>query len=265
MLNQADEAKPTIKQGTLIEEYMSNIGSSANKGYKLDNPDEAKSTIKQSTLIENYASVAKNNGGYYTSNADEAKATMKQTTLIEDYVSGLSSSTGYYTKQTDEAKPTIKQTTLTGDYISTGKFHVGQARSHMDVNAMETSDARETTLKLRFPATKNISLVGTAGRPVDLHRAPDKSLIGKMTLKDNPSYNPNLGLANKSRVVVRADFEMNHNKNDLQQNTPILDADFIEILGEVLTNNPLVNNLVHKSTNKNTQNTYMFNYTDRKN
>jgi hypothetical protein len=92
---------------------------------------------------------------------------------------------------------------------------------------------------------------------------PEKQFIGKTELKENPTFDPHLHLPNKAKVVARANFQMNINKKDTQQNTPILDPEFVAIMGNTLAKNPLVNNLVYRGTADNNGDTYMFQYTER--
>jgi hypothetical protein len=80
-----------------------------------------------------------------------------------------------------------------------------------------------------------------------------------MVLKDPATYETYLN-PNKSNGVHRSDFMQIAKKNDTQQVQEIFDADFINIMGNSLTNNTLVNNLVHRGTyNSNPVNTFMFN------
>jgi len=65
---------------------------------------------------------------------------------------------------------------------------------------------------------------------------------------------------NKAKEVLRADFMQIAKKNDVQQTQQIFDNDFINIMGNYMTNNSLVNNLVHKgSYSQNPVNTFTFN------
>ena len=120
----------------------------------------------------------------------------------------------------------------------------------MDIDNGESSANRETLSAMREPTWR--------GPPV----VPEKQFIGKMDLKNNPTYEPNLHLPNLSTGVVRANFEYAIKKNDTQQNAQIFDPEFLNIMGHTLQQNPLVNNIVYRGKNNNND-TYMFEYTQK--
>ena len=243
-----DEAKGTVRQET-NSPFNTHVG-----GPKLANQvalsDEAKGTIKQDTLLEDYLS----GGGADSLNKittylqDQAKGTIKQDTLLEDYISsgGADSLNKLTTYLQDQAKGTIKQDTLIENYVTNAQEPVGNVTTRLHYKHIQSSDGRETVAKERAPTWNGFA------------ETPSTNQVNMM-LKDAATYDAYLH-PNKATEVLRADFMQIAKKNDVQQTQQIFDNDFINIMGNYMTNNSLVNNLVHKgSYNQNPVNTFTFN------
>ncbi len=270
-----DEAKATGRQEVTIKDYNSNM--SLNGGYNTYLLDEAKATLKQDTMINNYISNSKHNTGQSVYLLDEAKATLKQDTMINDYISNGNHNTGQSVYLLDEAKGTLKQDTMVNNYVyipgstSINKLKTYQSdeakatlkqdnliidhkgnvertgpealRSRLDANQMMTKSNREIVMKERAPTQRGISLT------------PDSRLMN-VELKDNVKHNPLL-IPNKSFECKRSNFEYSSKKNNTQTQNNVFDDEFLYIMGDVLTQNALVNNLVHQG-NKNAEVRNMF-------
>jgi len=229
-----DNAKGTVRQFT-NQPFNTNIGTAvqANANHYQDN---AKITIRDGQQIDYQGPIQKPveaNAQYYQ---DIAKPTVKQSTLNENYLSigGTTTLNQLMAQLSDLAKPTIKQTTLNENYIGTGKFGVSENRNRSDIQNMEVSDAREKLSKLPTPTPK-----GT-------FNTPNKHFVN-MVLKDSATYDPLL-VPNKARYGdPRSNFEFGAKKNNTQQGSFELDSSFIDIMGNVLTSNPLINNLIYRS------------------
>ena len=239
-------ASATNRQET-SNEYFGNTysGHTNNKVYL---QDEAKPTIKETTLIENYVGNNKINGGNKIYQQDEAKQTIKETTLIENHIGNIGSMTTNQLKTylMDQARSTIKETTLCEDYLS-NPSKIINIRTRSDINNMETSDNRELIAKERAPTWRGIAMT------------PNEKLL-KVELKDAVTYNSHT-TPNKSRFNInKVDLNYRINKKDVQQTPMIFDEHFIEIMGDTIENNPLVNNIVYKGrVNQQNSNTFTYN------
>ena len=244
MVYLSDEAKATLKQDSLINNYITN--SNNNTGQMVYLSDEAKATLKQDTLINNYISNGNHNTAQSVYLLDEAKSTIKQDTMINDYayIPGSTSINKLKTYQADEAKSTIKQENLIIDYKGNIERTGPEAlRSRLDANHMITKSNREEVMKGRAPTQKGVSLT------------PDSKLMN-VELKDNIKYD-SLLIPNKSFECKRSNFEYSSKKNNTQNQNNVFDDEFLDIMGDILTQNALVNNLVHRS-NKNAEVRNMF-------
>ena len=243
-----DDAKGTIRQET-NKPFNTNI-TGTDYAVKVQLSDQAKATIKQDTLLEDYIS----GGGADSLNKlttylqDQAKGTIKQDTLIENYISGggadnLNKLTTYLQ---DQAKGTIKQDTMLENYMGNVVEYMANVTTRTNYKNIESSDGRETVSKQRAPTWKGYA------------DTPSVKQVNMM-LKDAATYESYLN-PNKANEVLRTDFMQIAKRNDVQQTQQIFDKDFINIMGNTLTHNTLVNNLVYRgSYDNNPVNTFIFN------
>jgi len=245
-----DEIRATIRQ-TTNEPFNQVLGSNVeNKGIYTTIQDEIKSTIRQMTNGPFNTNIDKSEGkGTYVKQLDEAKSTIKQDTLIENYNSNIGSSTfnKNTVQQLDEAKGTLRQLIDFNDYKGIIGFETGP-RPREDMKNADVPEGREIISKEREPTWR-----GT-------FETPDKNLMN-VELKDNPTYN-NIKIPDMHRMSKQSDINYQIRKNDVQQTPSILDDNYINIIANMMNNNILVNNLVHKSKNNiledKMQNSYMF-------
>jgi hypothetical protein len=228
-----DEIKATGRQETDFQQFgYANGGYNGNTVY---NQDEAKPTIKQSTIIENHISNGKDIGGNVSQLLDDARTTIKQTTMLENYVGniGSMSTSQLKTYLQDEARSTIKETTILENHISNPSKTIN-VRTRLDVNNMEQSDNREIISKQRAPTWKGTS------------QTPDEKLLN-VELRNAVTYE-NRMMPDKSKLGnhKRSSFNYNINKKDVQQNQLIFDEQFLEIMGDTIQSNPLINNILYK-------------------
>ena len=227
-----DDVKPTLKQYNLLTNHLGTpIGVTlSNTCYYSDN---AKATLKQDTLYNHSGNIIGNMKGNIIHLLDNAKATIKQDTLIYDHLgNALGIISGSIVQLSDIAKPTIKQDTMVENYISNSKLSTN-IRERSDINNMETSDSREIISKNRTPTAKGIL------------QTPNEKLLN-MELKIMPNFE-SLKNPNKSRITVkRFDYNNIHKKNTLNIDT-FFDSELVNIQNNILTNNKLINNIVHKA------------------
>lgn len=111
-----DVAKTTVKETTLIENYVNNVNMPHKKTITYDPHDVAKTTIKETTLIENHVNnVNMPHKKTITYDPhDVAKTTIKETTLIENHVNNVNmpNKKAITYDPHDVAKTTVKETTL---------------------------------------------------------------------------------------------------------------------------------------------------------
>ena len=228
------------------KEYFGNTDSGY-RNNKVYLQDEAKTTIKETTLLENYISNNKITGGTKTYLQDEARSTIKETTLLENYIGNIGSMTTNQLKAylMDEARSTLKETTLGEDYLSNPNKSIN-IRTRTDISNMETSDNREVIAKERTPTWRGVAMT------------PNEKLLN-VELKDVVTYETRM-IPNKSKFNIKqSDINYRINKKDVQQTPMIFDEHFIEIMGDTIENNPLVNNIVYQGK-ANQQNSNMFVY-----
>jgi hypothetical protein len=237
--NITDEMKYTIRQET---NQPFNTNANPNQRNNISNiTDEMKYTVRQETnqpFNTNISSIQQNS---ISSLLDEMKGTIKQDTLIENYIPmvGTSQTMKNTTYLQDDVKNTLRQETTIKDYIgSATNSNINYLIDRTNVEHMETSDGREVIAKRVVPTWKGIA------------ETPSKELVNA-ELKNAVTYEDVINIPNKSRNTNRNNFIYELNKNDVQQLQPIFDNSFIEIMGNTLKNNCLINNLVYKSNNNN--------------
>jgi len=244
----SDDAKSTIRQ-TTNKPFNTNI-TGPEYATTVQQTDQAKGTIKQDTLLMDYIS----GGGADSLNKlttylqDQAKGTIKQDTLITDYLSvgGADSLNKLTTHLQDQAKGTIKQDTMLKDYVGNIVNPISNVTTRTNYKNIESSDGRETVGKERTPTWKGYA------------ETPSTEQVNMM-LKNAATYDAYLH-PNQANQVLVADIVQNIKKNDVQQTQQIFDSNFINIMGNTLTHNSLVNNMVHRGVyNSNPVNTFVFN------
>ena len=245
----SDLAKGTIRQET--DKPFNTFSAPAQRSNTVALSDQAKATIKQDTLLEDYISSGGSNNllKLTTYLQDLAKGTIKQDTLLENYVPtvGNSSTLNITTYLQDQAKGTTKQDTLIENYLPTPAQNIiSNTATRSNYENIQSSDGRETISKSRVPTWK-----GFAETPSINHI--------NMQLKNPATHEAYLN-PNMSNELMRSDFMQSTKKNDVQQVKEIFDSDFINIMGNYMTQNSLVNNLVHKGKYSAEQvNTFNFN------
>jgi len=233
--DQKDEAKATIREN-MSSQLNTNIGRGGVSGYYQDQKDEAKATIRETTASNLNTNIGKGGiSGYYQDQKDEAKATIKETTSTHLNL-GVNSnaSKAYYQNLKDEARSTIREDISTQLNSNVGPTAINREAIFYK-NTVETSDGREIVAKQRIPTTRGA------------YNVPNKQFIN-IELKDDPKFDPLMIRDGTNKYVLRADTEYNLKKNNTQQTMPIFDANFLNIMNDTLENNPIVNNLIHKST-----------------
>jgi hypothetical protein len=216
-----DNARPTIKQTTQNNNYISNNRGLNNKNQVyLD--DEAKPTIKQTTQNNNYIS---NNRGLNNKNQvyldDEAKPTIKQTTQNNSYISnnrGLNNKNQVYLD--DDAKPTIKQTTINNQYQG-GLRDIEKPRRNEDISNQE-NNCKDEILEGRLPTMTQEKY------------GPNEELIN-MELKEHQRIN-RINQPTKilnENLMLMMEIKKKEIKDDYNINTDFMVS---------LKRNPLINN-----------------------
>ena len=248
MVDLQDEARSTIKQDTMLKNYLGQ-GQGPTTKNTVDLQDEARSTIKQDTMIKNYLGQGQ---GPTTKNMvdlqDEARSTIKQDTMVKNHMTSLGSSSlaELRTYLQDEARSTIKQDTMINNYKSNVNNSTNiKTRTRTDIANMETSDGRETIAKQRAPTWKGFA------------ETPSAKLLN-VELKNMPQYTDPM-IPDKSNDTLRFNFQYDLKRNDVQQTNPIFDNNFIDIMGDSLKSNSLVNNLIYKGNQNSNSTTFFYN------
>ena len=238
-INNKDKAKPTIKQTTLINDIIANIGNTISQ-YIKDDSDIAKITIKQQTENTKNIGHANNNnqGNYIIDENYNARETMKESTLSATPLGrGHNTELGNYTKDyNDVARDTIKQNIINNTYISGAHGEIDEPISHMASNNMILDERREITTFNRTSNGRkdangpyiNKDTVELNDRLVYTHiPTPFKAL--------DQSISPSVCSEMINNVYIKA-------KPVIETSTYYINDNFIN----TLSNNPLVNDIYHQ-------------------
>jgi hypothetical protein len=272
-----DDAKPTIKQTTLISNRPTGNASLALAPYSRDLNDSAKNTQRQTTENTQYVGHANSNGiesSYVRDLNDSAKTTQRQTTENTQYVGHANSNSiesSYVRDKEDSAKPTQRQTTENNQYIGQAKNQSLESSYARDVNDEARPTIKQTTLLqnytgiLRGENEKKISHEAANNMTIDerreismYNRAPNarKDLNGPYIDEENVRMNDRRDLysyvshpfkmldqnvmPNTSQETIRQVYSMS--KPVIETSSYYINSNFIN----TLKNNPLVNDIYHQ-------------------
>jgi hypothetical protein len=192
-----DEARPTIKQTTLIHDNSGNIKTTFDKGYITAYETgiigmEAKSTHKESTLINNYKGItSKEQGMGYLVNKYDAKTTGKEIISSNSDYTGIAgkdiettSRENYRNAEIrDYKEQVIKRDRMAGEQnfqISSGKDSYGDIKEKESLLIKEREDDRE---KLNVYTQQNVpskNIIGYVSKPRFDNEDVDKAFVNRL-------------------------------------------------------------------------------------
>lgn len=238
-----DEAKPTIKQTTLISNRPTGNASLVTAPYSRDINDSAKTTQRQTTENNQYIGHANSNSiesSYVRDKEDSAKPTQRQTTEATQYIGQAKNQSleGSYARDVnDEARPTIKQTTLLQDYTGILRGENEKKISHEAANNMTIDERREISMYNRAPnARKDLN-----GPYIDEEnvRMNDRRDLYSYVSHPFKMLDQNV-MPNTSQETIRQVYSMS--KPVIETSSYYINSNFINTLKD----NPLVNDIYHQ-------------------
>jgi hypothetical protein len=240
--NLQDQAKPTIKQTTLISNRSSGNVFNSLGIYTKDKYDEAKHTHRQTTENTKYIGHINSmmEGGNYTRDKNEiAKPTIKQTTLYTTPGGRVNNiNMGNYTRDiVDEARKTTKQTTINNNYVGNLHGEIEGKISHEASKNMETDDRREISMYNRTPNGKS-DLNGPYLNPTTVRMNNRKELYNYVS---HPHKSLDMSvMPTISRHTIEKEYI--HSKPIIEMSGYYINNNFINTLKD----NPLVNDIYHQ-------------------
>jgi len=200
-----DDAKPTIKQTTIVSSRQTGNPSNALLSYSRDNDNVAKKTIKQLTEKTQFIGHANevNFESRYVRDLDEvAKPTIRQQTEGTKFI-GHTSDKNYesiYVRDLDEvAKPTIRQQTEETKFIG----HVGD-KNYESIYIRDLDEIAKPTIRQQTEETKFVGHAGDKNHESIYVRDLDE--IAKPTIRqqtENNKYIGHINANNKESTYVK--------------------------------------------------------------
>ncbi len=149
------DAKPTIRQLTVIDNRVNTVGTAqGNSLYAKNKDDIAKTTIKELTINNEYIGHgdAYHKSSYIMDNEYNAKPTIKETTITQTPGGRVNKSENGNYLLPDELRMTTKQTTLLENYTGNTYSEVSAPPTHMAENNMNIDERREVISSFNRPA-----------------------------------------------------------------------------------------------------------------
>jgi hypothetical protein len=236
-------AKTTIRQQTENTKFIGHASDINHESrYVRDLDETAKPTIRQQTENNKYVGHINSNNKestYVRDNEYNAKPTIKQTTVYATPAGRMNNSNmGNYAKDVnDEARTTIKQTTINNDYIGGAHGEIDAQISHEAANNMCIDDRREITTYNRNPNGKS-DLNGPYLETENVRFNDKKEIFSYVSNPHKPLDHS--VMPTTSKETIEKTYSMS--KPVIETSTYYVNPYFIN----TLKNNPLVNDIYHQ-------------------
>ena len=212
-----DKAKPTVKQGTHVINYLGQVGGEGNIKQQHYLYDQAKPTVKEGTHVMNYMGQVGGEGNIKQQKYlyDQAKPTVKEGTHVMNYMGQVGSEGNIKQQQYlyDQAKPTVKEGTHVMNYM-------GQVGSEGNIKQQKyLYDQARPTIKEGTHVLNYTGQVGSEGNIKQQQYLYDEA---RPTIKQGTHVMNYMGQVGNEGNLKQQKYLYDEAKPTIKQNTHVL-------------------------------------------